>query len=94
MFVGCSSGSAATNVWTGPIGRTWEKFVGRARQQTIGGNAQCYGIILFELDVRNVVAGGEVMTGQSSLLPPENTMAISLSDYLGTRSPTQYEPAG
>ena len=86
MFVGCSSGNAAANVWTDPVGRTWEKCTGRARQHTIGDNAQCHDLIMFELNVRNVATGGEVMTGQASLLSPEHTVTIPLSDYF--RSPT------
>ena len=51
------------------------------RQHTIGDNAQCYGIIMFELNVANVAAGGEVMNGYASLLSPEHTVTIPLSDY-------------
>ena len=80
MFVGCSSGVEG-NVWTGAVQRTWQKCVGSARQHTIGDNAQCYGIIMFELNVQNVVAGGEVMNGLASLLSPEHTVTIPLSDY-------------
>ena len=39
---------------------------------------------MFELNVRNVIAGGEVMTGQSSLLSPEHTVTIPLSGYTFT----------
>ena len=81
MFVGCSSGKAAADVWTGAVGRTFEKCVGRERQHTIGDNAQCYGLIMFELNVHNAVAGGEVMNGKSPLLSPEHTVTIPLSDY-------------
>ena len=54
---------------------------GRARQHTIGDNAKCYGIIMFELNVVSVVAGGEVMNGGASPLSPEHTGTIPLSDY-------------
>jgi len=81
MFVGCSSGKAAADVWTGAVGRTFEKCVGRERQHTIGDNAQCYGLIMFELNVHSAVAGGEVMNGKSPLLSPEHTVTIPLSDY-------------
>ena len=80
MFVGCSSGTEGNVVWTGAVRRTWHKCIGRGRQHTIGDNAQCYGIIMFELNVRNVVAGGEVMNGRASLLSPEHTVTIPLSD--------------
>ena len=87
MFVGCSSGVEG-NVFTGAVGRTWEKCVGHARQHTIGDNAQCYGIIMFQLNVASVVAGGEVMNGLSSLLSPEHTVTIPLSDYTFTDTVT------
>ena len=81
MFVGCSSGNAAANVWTGAVGRTFDKRTGRKRQHKIGDNAECYGLIMFELNVRSVVASGEVMNGQASPLSPEHTVTIPLSDY-------------
>ena len=87
MFVGCSSGTEG-NVFTGAVGRTWEKYIGRARQHTIGDNAQCYGIIMFQLNVASVRAGGEVMNGLSSLLSPEHTVTIPLSDYTFTDTVT------
>ena len=88
MFVGCSSGSSAANVWHGAVGRTWEKCVGHARQHTIGDVGQCYGLMMFQLNVASVRAGGEVMTGQASLLSPEHTVTIPLSDYTFTDTPT------
>jgi hypothetical protein len=88
MFVGCSSGSQAANVWHGAVGRTWDKCVGNARQHTIGDEGQCYGLMMFKLNVASVRAGGEVMTGQSSLLSPEHTVTIPLSDYTFTDTPT------
>jgi hypothetical protein len=39
---------------------------------------------MFELNVRGVVAGGEVVNGQASLLSPDNTVTIPLSDYTFT----------
>ena len=84
MFVGCSSGSSAANVWHGAVGRTGEKCVGHARQHTIGDVGQCYGLMMFKLNVASVRAGGEVMTGQASLLSPEHTVTIPLSDYTFT----------
>ena len=87
MFVGCSSGVEG-NVWTGAVARTWEKCVGRAQQHTIGDNAQCYGIMMFKLNVASVVEGGEVMSGLSSLLSSEHTVTIPLSDYTFTDSVT------
>ena len=92
MFVGCSSGVEG-NVWTGAVERTGQKYVGRAQKHTIGDNAQCYGIIIFELNVQNVAAGGEVITGQaSSLLSPEHTVTIPLKNHPFTG--TAGEPAG
>ena len=88
MFVGCSSGSSAANVWTGAVGRTWEKCVGYARQHTIGDAGQCYGLMMFKLNVASVRAGGEVMNGLSSLLSPEHTVTIPLSDYTFTDTVT------
>ena len=79
--VGCSSGVSAGNAWTGTVERTWHKCIGRTRQHTIGDNAKCYGIIMFELNVVSVVAGGEVMNGGASPLSPEHTVTIPLSDY-------------
>ena len=87
MFVGCSSGTEG-NVFSGAVGRTWHKCIGQARQHTIGGNAQCYGMIMFQLNVASVRAGGEVMNGLSSLLSPEHTVNVPLSDYTFTDTVT------
>ena len=63
------------------VGRTFNKCIGSARQHTIGDNAQCYGMIMFELSVASVVAGGGAMNGRASPLSPEHTVTIPLLDY-------------
>ena len=84
MFAGCSSGVEG-NVWKGAIARTYHKCIGRGRQHEIGGvQAQCYGLVMFQLTIPGVVAGNEVMTGQASLRSPEHTVTIPLTDYTFT----------